>query len=78
MVWCGVRYVIWSGTDRYGPWFGTTWSGAKLLWFIPVWSAMVKTFGHMVTVVVKGKIEKTDIDFIQSDTQRFINMFYKV
>ena len=61
MVWCGLVWwhllriwsgVEWSGTVCYGLWFGTTWSGAKLLWFIPVWSAMVKTRGHMVTVVV--------------------------
>ena len=58
--YCGVRYVIyssvdWSGRVGYGLWFGTTWSGAKLLWFSLVWSGMVKTFWHMVTVVVKLK-----------------------
>ena len=61
MVWCGLVWwyplcvlsgVDWSGRVRYGLWFGTTWSGAKLLWLIPVLSAMVKTLGHMVTVVV--------------------------
>ena len=69
LVWCPLRYMVWSGLFwlcplciwsgvnwsgrvRYGLWFGTIWSGAKLLWFIPVWSAMVNTLGHIVTSVL--------------------------
>ena len=56
MVWCGVRYVIWSGADWFGGVcyvYGLVWPGLEqsvmvMVWHNLVWCKVAMVYSSLV------------------------------